>query len=335
MFHYIIKRDGKRVRFNSEKITNAIAKAGAATGEFDYSVARMLTLKVLSLAEEVIRDRIPTVEEIQDIVEEVLLGSVYRKTAKAYILYRDQHARIREITTKADIDLVDQYLRQLDWQVQENSNMAFSLQGLNNYISSEVSKIYWLNKIYPPEVRNAHLNGDIHIHDLNILSVYCVGWDLLDLLREGFRGAPGEKVKLDTNGSIPERLQSLLNNALIDYVAMDYKAPLRAYSRVASVEVDTEKIRESVSHIVNSGVQYEIRTTLYSGLGLSSLVDIVRELEELSVEFFYIQFPKAFENPVNDLKISAEQIEYIHQLLMCHFYRTGIRNLPRQRCLYD
>ena len=190
MFRYILKRDGKKVRFNSEKITNAIAKAGTATGEFDYRVARMLTLKVLSLAEEVIKDRLPTVEEIQDIVEEVLLSSVYRKTAKAYILYREQHARIREITTRADIDLVDQYLRQLDWQVQENSNMAFSLQGLNNYISSEISKIYWLNKIYPPEIRNAHLSGDIHIHDLNILSVYCVGWDLLDLLREGFRGAP-------------------------------------------------------------------------------------------------------------------------------------------------
>ncbi len=192
MFKHILKRDGKKVRFNAEKITNAIAKAGTATGEFDYSIARMLTLKVLSLAEDVMRDGIPTVEEIQDIVEEVLLSSVYRKTAKAYILYREQHARIREITTKADIDLVDQYLRQLDWQVQENSNMAFSLQGLNNYISSEVSKIYWLNKIYPPEIRNVHINGDIHIHDLNILSVYCVGWDLLDLLREGFRGAPGK-----------------------------------------------------------------------------------------------------------------------------------------------
>ncbi len=192
MFNYILKRDGKKVRFNAEKITNAIAKAGTATGEFDYRVARMLTLKVLSLAEEVIKDRVPTVEEIQDIVEEVLLASVYRKTAKAYILYRDQHARIREITTKADIALVDQYLRQLDWQVHENSNMAFSLQGLNNYISSEVSKIYWLNKIYPPEIRDAHLSGDLHIHDLNILSVYCVGWDLLELLRQGFRGAPGK-----------------------------------------------------------------------------------------------------------------------------------------------
>lgn len=145
----------------------------------------------------------------------------------------------------------------------------------------------------------------------------------------------GYKVKLDTNGSMPEMLQALLSNGLVDYVAMDYKAPLRAYSRVASVEVDTEKIMESVSHIVNSGVHYEIRTTLYSGLGLSSLVDIVRELVQLSVEFFYIQFPRSFESPVNDFRISVEQIEYINQLLMFHFYRAGVRNLPRQGCLYD
>ncbi len=192
MFKRIRKRDGKSVSFNAEKITNAIAKAGAATGEFDYDTAGKLTLKVLNLAQQVIGNRIPAVEEIQDIVEEVLLSSVYRRTAKAYILYRDQHAKIREITTKADIDLVDQYLEKIDWKVNENSNMAFSLQGLNNYISSEISSIYWLNRIYPPEIRNAHLNGDLHIHDLNILSVYCVGWDLFDLLMQGFKGAAGK-----------------------------------------------------------------------------------------------------------------------------------------------
>jgi ribonucleoside-triphosphate reductase len=192
MFNEIQKRDGKTVRFDAEKITNAIVKAGAATGEFNGEVAMRLTLRVLNLAAQVIGNRVPAVEEIQDIVEEVLLSSVYRRTAKAYILYREQHARIRKITTKADIDLVDHYLEQLDWKVNENSNMAFSLQGLNNYISSEISMIYWLNKIYPPEVRKAHLDGDFHIHDLNILSVYCVGWDLHDLLFQGFKGASGK-----------------------------------------------------------------------------------------------------------------------------------------------
>nr|AAU82293.1 oxygen-sensitive ribonucleoside-triphosphate reductase [uncultured archaeon GZfos13E1] len=192
MFKKIRKRDGRVVRFDSKKIADAIAKAGAATGEFDHKIARALTLKVLNLAQQAIPHRIPTVEGIQDVVEEVLLSSPYRKTARAYIIYREQHAGIREITAKADVDMVDQYLEKLDWQVNENSNMTFSLQGLNNYISSEISKTYWLIKIYPSEIRQAHLNGDFHIHDLNILSVYCVGWDLFDLLVEGFRGAPGK-----------------------------------------------------------------------------------------------------------------------------------------------
>lgn len=192
MFKTIKKRDGRISEFDAEKITNAIAKAGAATGEFDCHIAKRLTIKVLNLAEKYFGHQIPTVEEIQDIVEEVLLSSPYRRTAKAYIIYRDQHAKIREIAAKAGINLIDQYLKQLDWQVNENSNMNFSLQGLNNYISSETSKIYWLNKIYPPEIRYAHTNGDLHIHDLNILSVYCVGWDLYDLLVEGFKGVPGK-----------------------------------------------------------------------------------------------------------------------------------------------
>ena len=192
MFKRIRKRDNRIVKFDAQKITDAIAKAGKATGEFDEKIARMMTLKVLSLAEQLIPRKTPTVEEIQDIVEEVLLSSPYRKTAKAYIIYREQHARIRDIIGKSNVDLVDQYLQKLDWQVNENSNMAFSLQGLNNYISSEISQIYWLNKIYPAEIRDAHRSGDFHVHDLNILSVYCVGWDLFDLLVEGFKGVPGK-----------------------------------------------------------------------------------------------------------------------------------------------
>ncbi len=192
MIKRIKKRDDRVVKFEPTKITDAIMKAGLATGEFDYKVAQKLTLKILSLAQSVISHKIPTVEEIQDIVEDVLLSSSYRRTAKAYIIYREQHARIREITDKFQVDLMDQYLEQIDWQVNENSNMAFSLQGLNNYISSEISKIYWLNKIYPPQIRHAQIEGDFHIHDLNILSVYCVGWDLYTLLSEGFKGASGK-----------------------------------------------------------------------------------------------------------------------------------------------
>lgn len=192
MFRKIKKRDGRVVKFEAGKITDAIAAAGKATGEFDRKGAEKLTLKVLNLAQQAVADKIPTVEEIQDIVEEILLSSPYRKTTKAYIIYRDQHARIREITNKVNVDMVDQYLQKNDWQVSENSNMTFSLQGLNNYLSSEASKIYWLNRVYPAEIREAYLGGDFHIHDLGLLSVYCVGWDLFDLLVEGFRGAAGK-----------------------------------------------------------------------------------------------------------------------------------------------
>jgi len=195
MFESIRKRDGRIVPFEAKKITNAIAKAGQATGEFDRDVAQKLMIKVVNVAQTVIKEEIPSVEQIQDIVEEVLLDSPYRKTAKAYIIYREDHAKMREIVSKANSDLVDQYLNRLDWQVNENSNMSFSLQGLNNYISSEISKVYWLNRIYPKEIRQAHLNGDFHIHDLGTLSVYCVGWDLIDLLRYGFKGADSGKVE--------------------------------------------------------------------------------------------------------------------------------------------
>lgn len=191
-FTTVRKRDGRQVPFDASKIQAAIAKAGAATGQFGPETAQQLTLRVLSLAQMTLLTNTPSVEQLQDLVEDVLLTSPFKKTAKAYILYRDQHARIRELTQKADVDLIDNYLDRLDWQVQENSNMAYSLQGLNNYISSEISKTYWLNKIYPPNIREAHTSGDFHIHDLGMLSVYCVGWDLHDLLRCGFRGVAGK-----------------------------------------------------------------------------------------------------------------------------------------------
>ncbi len=192
MYTEIRKRDGRLVKFDALKITNAISKAGSASGEFDDETARKLTIKVLTCADRLFETDIPSVEEIQDIVEEILLSSPYRKTAKAYIIYREQHARLRDIANKMEVDLVDQYLNKSDWKINENSNMDYSLQGLNNYISSEVSKVYWLNEIYSPEIRRAHTDGDFHIHDLSLLSVYCVGWDLYDLLNEGFRGVSGK-----------------------------------------------------------------------------------------------------------------------------------------------
>ncbi len=205
MFDKIKKRNGNVVDFDSFKITAAIAKAGHATGEFEEREAKKLTLRVLTLAHELRLGPVPEVEEIQDIVERVLLDSVYYQTAKAYILYRAQHAQIRRMATRANVDLVDHYIQKLDWKVNENSNMSYSLQGLNNYISSDITSEYWLNSIYPPEIRNAHKNGDIHIHDLSLLSVYCVGWDLQDLLRQGFKGVAGK-----VESSPPKHLRSAL-----------------------------------------------------------------------------------------------------------------------------
>ncbi|MEW6665701.1 MAG: ribonucleoside triphosphate reductase [Thermodesulfobacteriota bacterium] len=205
MFEEIRKRDGRVVPFDSSKITAALAKAGKATGEFDEREARKLTLRVLTLAHELRLSATPEVEEIQDIVERVLLDSPFYKSAKAYILYREQHAQIRAIVSGASIDLVENYIRRLDWKVKENSNMSYSLQGLNNYISSDITSEYWLSRIYPPEIRDAHKDGDFHIHDLSLLSVYCVGWDLRDLLAQGFKGVEGK-----VESSPPRHLRSAL-----------------------------------------------------------------------------------------------------------------------------
>lgn len=209
MFEKIRKRDGRIVNFDSSKITSAVAKAGNATGEFDEREARKLTLRILTLAHDLRLGPLPDVEAIQDIVERVILDSPFYRSAKAYILYREQHAQIRAISTEANIDLVEHYIQKLDWKIKENSNMSFSLQGLNNYISSDITSEYWLNKIYPPEIRDAHKNGDFHIHDLSLLSVYCVGWDLKDLLVSGFKGVEGK-----VESGPPKHLRSALGQVV-------------------------------------------------------------------------------------------------------------------------
>lgn len=192
MFEKIRKRNGKVVEFDSSKICEAIAKSGEATGEFEKREAQKLTLKVITLARDLRLAPVPEVEDIQDIVERVLLDSPFYKTAKAYIIYREQHNQLRKITVNENVNLMEKYISQMDWKVKENSNMSYSLQGLNNYISSDITAEYWLNKIYPPRIREAHYKCDLHIHDLSLLSVYCVGWDLQDLLMEGFKGVAGK-----------------------------------------------------------------------------------------------------------------------------------------------
>lgn len=192
MYKSIKKHDGRTAKFDRKKIEKAIEKAGLETGEFDAAQAVELTDEVLGVLETRNQKRLPSVEDIQDIVEDALIDSKFKKTAKAYIIYRDQHKKLREITSNAHVDLIDKYLENLDWKVNENSNMGYSLQGLNNYVSAEITKTYWLDKIYTSKIGQAHKEGDLHIHDLNLLSVYCVGWDLTDLLQEGFTGVAGK-----------------------------------------------------------------------------------------------------------------------------------------------
>ena len=192
MYKSIKKRDGRTAKFDRKKIEKAIEKAGLETGEFDAAQAVELTDKVLGVLETRNQKRLPSVEDIQDIVEDALIDSKFKKTAKAYIIYRDQHKKLREITSNAHVDLIDKYLKNLDWKVNENSIMGYSLKGLNNYVSAEITKTYWLDKIYTSKIGQAHKEGDLHIHDLNLLSVYCVGWDLTDLLQEGFTGVAGK-----------------------------------------------------------------------------------------------------------------------------------------------
>jgi len=209
MFEQIKKRDGRVAEFDSSKITHAIQTAGEATGEFNGREAKKMTMKVVTLARDLRLGAVPEVEEIQDIVERVLLDSPFYQTAKAYIIYREQHNQIRKIAIKENVGLMESYIRRMDWKVKENSNMSYSLQGLNNYISSDITAEYWLNKIYPPDVRDAHYAGDLHIHDLSLLSVYCVGWDLQDLLVEGFKGVAGK-----VESSPPKHFRSALGQVV-------------------------------------------------------------------------------------------------------------------------
>lgn len=189
----IKKRDGRIVPFEKEKITKAIWKAAQAVGGKDYDTALQLTEKVVEIAQYVDEDETATVEAIQDLVEKVLVKNGHYKTAKAYILYRKQHEDLREASQLFfNNKLIGDYLDKNDWRVKENSNMTYSLQGMNFHIASLIVSQYWLNQIYPVEIKQAHANGDFHIHDLGILGVYCVGWDIRDLLMQGFRGVRGK-----------------------------------------------------------------------------------------------------------------------------------------------
>ena len=194
MFQEIIKRDGHKEPFDRAKIKNAIWKAAQAVNGTDEALSERLTDEVVRLAEVRFGTATPDVEGIQDLVEKVLIEAGHAKTAKAYILYREKRRGTREINALigATIDMFSDYLNDRDWGVKENANMQRSVNGLNNYIREAFTKKYWLYEVYPIDVCKAHESGDAHIHDLGFFGPYCAGWDLRQLLTDGFGGVEGK-----------------------------------------------------------------------------------------------------------------------------------------------
>ena len=191
---HISKRDGRIVAFEADKISFAIFKALRAVGKPDRQFAEDLMLDVLKqtgLFEKT--NYTPSVEEIQDSVENVLFENKLFDVAKAYILYRKQHEHMRNAKELfSNLDMVEKYLNLDDWRIKESANSSYSLQGLNQHIATIISSQYWLERIYSDEIKQAYQRGSFHIHDLGFLSVYCVGWDLEDLLMSGFTGVSGK-----------------------------------------------------------------------------------------------------------------------------------------------
>ncbi len=191
---YILKRNGVKVPFDAEKIVRAVQRAGFETKEFDEDEARHITFKIVKVLKHRFANETPDIEQIQDIVEQELITENYFKTARAYIVYREQHGQLRR-DKKNMVDVVssiNEYLDRLDWRVNANANQGYSLGGMILNISGKMVANYWLNKVYPEYVAEAHRCGDFHIHDLDMLSGYCAGWSLRTLLEEGLNGVPGK-----------------------------------------------------------------------------------------------------------------------------------------------
>ncbi len=190
----VIKRDGQRVPFDPSRIEVAILKAGNASGEFARDEAGQLAAQVLKVMRHRSWSDSPSVEQIQDIVEQVLIEADYFVTARKYIVYREQRKRVRD-DQRVLIDAVssvNEYLEEADWRVHANANQGYSLGGLILNVAGKVTANYWLSEVYPSEVGQAHRRGDLHIHDLDMLSGYCAGWSLRDLLYQGLNGVPGK-----------------------------------------------------------------------------------------------------------------------------------------------
>ena len=211
------KRDNSVVRFDVVKIKNAIEKAFVACNrQYNDDIIDLLALRVTSDFERKIKDELVGVEDIQDSVEKVLSESGYADVSKAYIIYRTQHEKIRNIasTTLDYKKLVDNYLKALDWRVKENSTVTYSVGGLILSNSGAITANYWLSEVYDKEIADAHRNAEIHIHDLSMLTGYCAGWSLKQLIQEGLGGVTGKIT------SSPAKHLSTLCNQMVNFLGI-------------------------------------------------------------------------------------------------------------------
>lgn len=207
MISKVFKRDGSIQNYDENKIVEAIFKAAKACGGNDKETSQKLAKEVTKLLNIKYSDRIPTVEEIQNTVEKVLIENKHAQVAKAYILYREKRSQAREKNALigATINMFDSYLNDKDWAIKENANMSKSIAGLNNYVREAFTKSYWLNEVYTTDIREAHESGSIHLHDLGFFGAYCVGWDIRSILVDGFTGVKGK-----VSSCPPKHLRSLL-----------------------------------------------------------------------------------------------------------------------------
>lgn len=255
---WIQKRDGRHMPFAPGKIAAAINKAFRAVGRCNDEQVRELTDQVCAALQGRYFSMgvMPHVEEIQDLVEKALIAANEAAAAKAYILYRERRAEMRDTRRNLlDSDaVIMEYLSGDGWRVRENSNMSYSLQGLNLHIAGTIVAKYWLRRLYPLEVRMAHEEGDLHIHDLSVLGPYCVGWDLEDLLREGFHGVPG---KIESNPA--KHFRSALGQIVnFFYTLQGEAAGAQAFSNVDTLlapfircdRLSYEEVRQAVQEFV-------------------------------------------------------------------------------------
>jgi len=299
------KRDGSIVLFNQKRIADAIFKAARAVGGHDRKTAEELSDKVVELLNKQFEGKIPDIEDIQDLVEKVLIESGHAKVAKAYILYRSARSKARE---KEAVFLeigktMDEYLGKSDWRVKENSNSGFSVGGLILYASGKMTANYWLNNIYPREVKEAHMDADLHIHDLSMFTGYCAGWSLKQLLEEGFGGVPGQlktfpPKHFDTVvGQVVNFLGTMQNEwagaqalssfdtYLAPFVKIDNLDYIDALESIVNSQFITKKIRSANPYTGNKEYLYVIKSFNYRGILIYTKGKIIKDKEK---DFFYI-----------------------------------------------